>query len=236
MESGTYSWCNLYSIPYFGLSLFRKFNIWILDFGSLIPKEKYSMKEGYKVEIGCYEALSHCATPKATSWWKHLWTMAIPPKVRVFGWRVLHNIIRTSENLLSHHVPVLGNCPLCKFGQDSTCHALFWCNLVKPCWKETNFWPLLKQVSHLCITDVYLWMKGVLNRTDFEAFAIRTCATWHERLNSLHGKDRRPTRILSTDWSVSVLREFQHAFRSIYSRDGPISSNAMALWAAPPHN
>lgn len=227
------------------LSLYRAENVeypsstysanWLYILG-VYSKGKYTVKEGYKVEIRFYEAPSHCATLQATSWWKHQWNLSILPKVWVFWWRVLQNIIPTNENLLYHHFLVIGNCPLCQFGLDSTCHALLWCNLVNPSWKKTCFWPLLKQVSHLGIIYVCLWMKRVLSRTDFESFSIRTWTVWHERVNIMHGKVRRPASIISTDWSVSVLQKFQHAHKSIYSMDRVISSNAPARWAAPPDN
>lgn len=153
-------------------------------------KGKYSVREGYKLEIGCYEAPQHCSFIHATSWWKYLWAMNIPPKVRVFWWRTLHNIIPSNANLLAHHVPVSSSCTFCSAANDSTCHALFWCFLVKPCWKKTCYWPLLKQVKHLNIIDIYLWMKGALSKSEFEGFAFYTWAIWREKLASHMVKPR----------------------------------------------
>lgn len=89
------------------------------------PKGKFTVREGYKMEIGCYEAPQHCSSIKETSWWKHLWSMNIPPKVRIFWWKSLHNIIPSNENLLAHHVPVSSSCQLCSAAKYSTCHVLF---------------------------------------------------------------------------------------------------------------
>ncbi|XP_075500174.1 uncharacterized protein LOC142538760 [Primulina tabacum] len=62
-------------------------------------------------------------------WWKFLWALSIPPKVRIFCWRAVLDIIPTEQNLLAYHVP----------------SSVFMCPLIKPCWNGTSFWPTLKR-------------------------------------------------------------------------------------------
>lgn len=40
--------------------------------------------------------------------------MRVPSKVKIFVWRSFHESIPTMVNLWNHHVPVYGNCPICK--------------------------------------------------------------------------------------------------------------------------
>ncbi|XP_075473945.1 uncharacterized protein LOC142505003 [Primulina tabacum] len=197
------------------------------------PKGNYTVRDGYKSARGFYDSPASCSSLQLKSLWKFLWALSIPPKVRIFCWRVAHNIIPTERNLLNHHVSVLDMCPLCHSNGDSTCHALFSCPIIKPCWKGTRFWMALKQVCHLETIDVLLWMKEKLSRPMFEEFVMRTWATWHNRLRLIH-KTMRRVEGLSADWSESLLIEFQQARRAI-SID-PLKSLCKSpnVWCAPP--
>lgn len=161
------------------------------------------MRDGYKLDIGCYESPSHNSEAQSRTWWKSIWTMSVPPKVHIIWWRTLQNTIPTELNLREHHVPVQGICRLCCYGYDFTCHALFWCRAMKSCWKSTLFKAFLKQVKHLDIIDVFLWMKA-LSRKDLDNFTMRTWAVWKERMGILHNKDRI-CEGTETNWSISLL-------------------------------
>lgn len=55
----------------------------------------------------------------------------------------------------------------------------------------------------------------MLNREDFEVFAMRTWATWSERQHLLHEKERTCAKVC-TDWSVALLRDYQEARKSLH--------------------
>lgn len=74
----------------------------------------YSVRGGYRVGIGMYEPpANQSSLSKVHNWWRCLWSLDIPPKIRVFWWRIFHDIIPTGANLAKHHVPVSRWCPFC---------------------------------------------------------------------------------------------------------------------------
>ncbi|XP_073121298.1 uncharacterized protein [Henckelia pumila] len=159
---------------------------WIFD-----AKGNYSVKDGYKAEIGFFDSPQSSSALISTKWWQFIWVLSIPPKVRIFWWRVLNNMIPTEANLRAHHVPVIGFCPLCHFHNDSTTHALFFCLMVKSSWKITEFWHLLKQERNLDTWDLIHLMRANLKTLQFEMFAVCSWAIWTERNRLLHDKDSR---------------------------------------------
>ncbi|XP_073120144.1 uncharacterized protein [Henckelia pumila] len=204
--------------------------IWMFD-----SKGKYLVRDGYKVALGFFDPPATSSEHQSRGWWQFLWSLNIPPKVRIFWWRVLHDIIPTSKNLLSHHVPVAGTCPLCCSSCDSTTHALFFCVVVKSCWKDTRFWVILKQMRHLEIFDIFLWMKDTLSRLDFEVFVMRSWATWCERLCVVH-KSKGFSAVLNVDWSESLLGDFRSAWLALkFCNEGEDCKSA-DKWIAPPIN
>ncbi|XP_073042013.1 uncharacterized protein [Primulina eburnea] len=179
-------------------------------------KGKYSVKDGYKVDIGFYKPPTHSSALQSKKWWKFLWSMSVPSKFRIFWWRALSNIIPTQANLMAHHVPVSASCQLCHHHRDSTCHALFWCPVAKQSWKGTVFMTDLKLLQYSDLLDIFLRLKAVFTTTDFETFVMRTWAIWQERNRLLHDRVLRSDR-LNVEWSESLLRDYQSAQESLNS-------------------
>ncbi|XP_073127467.1 uncharacterized protein [Henckelia pumila] len=201
---------NILEIP-ISLSLNEDSRYWYLD-----PKGHYSVKDGYKLEIGFYDSSEKSSHLHSKGWWKFLWSMSVPPKVRIFWWRAILNIIPTQANLMAHHVPVTGLCLLCQYGFDSTCHALFFCPMVKQCWKNSLFKSILKQATSLDLIDIFLWMKAALLNSELESFVMRVWAVWQERLGIIHVKDKLPARF-DIEWSDILLHEFNEARAALNS-------------------
>ncbi|XP_075524463.1 uncharacterized protein LOC142556843 [Primulina tabacum] len=204
------------------------FRFWAYD-----PKGKYSVRDGYKVAIGFFDSPPSCSGNHSIEWWRFIWSLSIPPKVCIFWWRVMHNIIPTEQNLRAHHVPVLGECPLCRQLCDSTVHALFTCTIIKRCWKGTYYWPILKVSCHLDVIDISLWMKEKLSFHEFETFVMRAWAIWSERLRITHNH-RDCHSDINIEWCESLLQDFQEARRALRISLARNPVRAPTAWMAPP--
>lgn len=81
------------------------------------PKENYTMSTGYWrwLDIGDQKDrkdIPECSKDNGSRW-KDLWSMKIPPKLRVFWWQISWDILSTEANLADHHVPITSSCKLC---------------------------------------------------------------------------------------------------------------------------
>ncbi|KAK2649951.1 hypothetical protein Ddye_017440 [Dipteronia dyeriana] len=72
-------------------------------------------------------------------WWMALWNLNIPPKVKMFIWRVCNDAFPSLINLGRRKVQVNLCCPLCKEDGESTFHAPFWCKEVVEIWENSDF-------------------------------------------------------------------------------------------------
>lgn len=59
--------------------------------------------------------------------WKKLWKLKIPPKVRVFLWRVVNEFIPSRYKLYHRHVEKMGICMTCGNRAETMCHGLVEC-------------------------------------------------------------------------------------------------------------
>lgn len=100
-------------------------------------KGQYTVKSGYRLLSRSFPQFS---SGNGFNWLK-LWNLAIPPKVKNFLWRVLHNCIPTLENLRRKYVDVNPICKVCKLSLESQAHFLRECPFAVKCWELSNLHP-----------------------------------------------------------------------------------------------
>ena len=66
--------------------------------------------------------------------WAAIWKLWIPNKIKVFGWRVCHDILPTRRNLKKKWILMDELCLLCALSQESTIHALWECTVAQDVW------------------------------------------------------------------------------------------------------
>ncbi|KAL5843878.1 hypothetical protein ACOSQ4_009836 [Xanthoceras sorbifolium] len=130
----------------------------------------YSVKSGYWVGMNSFSIASGFSLSSSESWWKSLWRMNIPPKVKVFLWKACHNWLPTFSVLTAKKLPVDVLCPVCKLASESVGHTLWFCRFLK----------ILKQdwlAAHGCslprsgsLVDFLLSCKSQLVGKDLECF------------------------------------------------------------------
>ncbi|KAL5741239.1 hypothetical protein ACOSP7_027971 [Xanthoceras sorbifolium] len=108
---------------------------------------EYSVKSGYRVAAREKLSLSGSSSSSDSKWWLALWNLNIPPKIKIFIWRVCHNVIPSLCNLCSRKIVVDPCCSRCGDAPESSAHALFWakraefeefCMILWGVWSERN--------------------------------------------------------------------------------------------------
>lgn len=70
--------------------------------------------------------------------WRQLWNLKIPPKVKHFLWRAVNGCLPTKDNLRCKRVDVDLYCPTCQNEAESTLHALVTCSYAENCWSMSG--------------------------------------------------------------------------------------------------
>lgn len=60
-----------------------------------------------------------------TEWWKRMWNLQVPLRVKHFMWRATRDVLPTKDQLLTKRVLVLEFCPICNEGKESVCYLSF---------------------------------------------------------------------------------------------------------------
>lgn len=192
----------------------------------------YTVKSGYALEMNFTLPPQFQSSHPNMDWWKLIWKLSLPPKLRIFIWRASKDLIPTDANLLSRYVPTTGLCPLCKSGIASTSHCLIFCPLVKNLWKNTVFWNHLKRMHYAKFLDCLLLLVKVLKVVELEKFVFMVWAIWKEFCILSH-KTNMPLRSIDIDWVFSYIDAFKKVTEvgSMEQVSGHIS--AESGWVAP---
>lgn len=72
-----------------------------------------------------------------SGFWRKLWNLKIPPKVKNFLWRAVNNCLPTKDLLRVKQVQVNIVCPTFNEAPESILHALVLCPFAEHCWNAT---------------------------------------------------------------------------------------------------
>lgn len=99
--------------------------IWALTEGDkFMVKSAYYLALNRKLELKGNGSNSEQVNSK----WKILWQLTVPPKVKIFLWRLIHNSLPTKENLFHRRVVDNPLCLLCNQEPESMVHTVWNCS------------------------------------------------------------------------------------------------------------
>lgn len=101
--------------------------------------------------------------------YKNMWNLQIPSKIKIHMWKLFNNFLLTRENLLNRRLPVEVRCPLCKVDTETSNHFLRFCDKLRQVWKGLK----LAIPIDIQSLDVHNWLAGIflqMNETKRKLF------------------------------------------------------------------
>ncbi|KAL5855883.1 hypothetical protein ACOSQ4_005685 [Xanthoceras sorbifolium] len=110
-------------------------------------KGLFTVRSAYKLALILRVSNVPSCSKGAPPWWKVLWSLKIPSKIKFFYWRACKNILPTKDSLFKRGIGVSGLCSLCGLCKDSVDHATWGCKVLARCWAGCPFFRSLKNSS-----------------------------------------------------------------------------------------
>ncbi|KAL8125864.1 hypothetical protein AgCh_013243 [Apium graveolens] len=109
--------------------------MWRLD-----EKGEFAVKSCYRQLVG------ECSTPDV-SFWKKMWNLDLPGKVRFFMWRTCRLCLPTAMALIEKRVNIDSKCTWCRVANEDAKHVLFECIFARNVWSSVGMseWTQAKQ-------------------------------------------------------------------------------------------
>jgi hypothetical protein len=162
----------------------------------------YSVRSAYRIlaaeaqhEEDYSQNRSECSHANNSWIWKELWQIKVPPKLRVFWWRVCNEFIPSRANLHRRHIEPLSTCSFCGVEPETTFHALTRCTYAR------QFWQTLLELTDIKLPVLYpiTWVVDLLDD--------KVCA----------GRDR--SIILCGMWSLWGSRNDRNTWKASYTSE-----------------
>ncbi|KAK3225458.1 hypothetical protein Dsin_005320 [Dipteronia sinensis] len=87
----------------------------------------YTVKSGYSIGQQLEQSPSTSNAASVTRWWSSFWSLAIPPKIKIFVWKACYNWIPTKFNLARRGILTDRSCHFCRTHEETTIHPLWGC-------------------------------------------------------------------------------------------------------------
>lgn len=136
--------------------------------------------------------------------WNKIWKLLVPPKVKVFWWRVLHEFLPAKEILHRRHIEPTCFCEVCGNDVESIRHILMECTVAKSFWREVKILNGTKLPSMPPATwERDLLSSEVCNERERSIIIIGMYALWTQRNQRRHDDSSKPINIL-VRWCVDT--------------------------------
>ena len=103
-----------------------------------MPKGNFTIRSAYKVVVALSSnnnSKGSSNEQKSKSFWKTLWRLNIPNKVKSLAWKASKNILPTKANLCRRYVIVDSVCGACGVKSETSSHALWDCKKAQEVWR-----------------------------------------------------------------------------------------------------
>lgn len=162
---------------------------------------------------------------KCGGWWRELWGLKVPPKLKMFWWQVARDILLTEGNLERHHVPISPACNMCGYSRASTIHAIFLCTKVRKAWKEAA---IKLPVERDGLGEPIEFLDELYHfNPNFpkETFLALAWGIWKRRCDIGHKaqksrKDVIGISLASVKWALNLVEEFKLARKKLGKENG----------------
>ena len=166
------------------------------------PKGTFTVNSAYKVALSLtplktMEGASH--TNNQGQFWRKIWSLNVPNKLKNFAWRVSRNILPTKSNLCSRQVLDDPTCDACGVAAETSGHLFCECTCARDVWDAIGISFDNNGVRYRDFIDLlwYLIFMQHVSQDVLELVVAVAWCMWHSRNKAQHGSPRQsPNEIL----------------------------------------
>ncbi|KAK2634297.1 hypothetical protein Ddye_029089 [Dipteronia dyeriana] len=132
----------------------------------------YSVKSGYWLERESMARIGTLTSSLSLQWWRKLWKLYMPLKIKIFIWRACHDWILTLSNLRNRGMSMNRNCLVCNQAEKSTFHALLMCGKAKEVRRE---WMVMKTMNYKACCNFFDLITDMAKHTNTKENLVLFC-------------------------------------------------------------
>ncbi len=173
----------------------------------------FSVNSAYQLEIRrtTAQVKGEVSDPEGRSrFWRKLWRLNIPGKVKHFIWRACNESLPTRQNLCRRKILEDQRCAICSGISETTTHILWECPFANCVWSTSSGRLQKCHVSEEEFIVLVRKLVRMLSSEELEVWAVLSWSIWNARNAWIHeGVDPNP--ILVYEKGLGFLKEFKQA-------------------------
>ena len=145
-----------------------------------IANGRFTVKSAYHLAVSISSSDSRGSTSDCSQlrrFWRRLWGLAIPFKVKHFAWRVCRDALPTKVNLKRRKVMTEDSCEWCKVKLETVGHVLWGCPKAQEVWKCSKLVLSLDKRDDFSFMDL-LWQMLLGDNVNFDCVARLVMIAW----------------------------------------------------------
>ena len=141
----------------------------------------YCVKSGYKLLCNLHNLdTNHLQVSESQlGFWKSIWKMKVPGKIKHFIWKACTNSLPTKDNLMKRKILNESVCSRCAEESESVVHALWSCACIKTVWDSEFDWVDRSLVGSDSFSEVFQKIRA--KPASVPLFATTAWSIWYQR-------------------------------------------------------
>uniref|UniRef100_A0A803PM52 Reverse transcriptase domain-containing protein n=1 Tax=Cannabis sativa TaxID=3483 RepID=A0A803PM52_CANSA len=204
------------------LSFFRKDDVLIWNPNS---SGIYTVQTGYHFAASLEDSDNSSSSSSTAAWWKFLWSLKLPEKIKIFVWRTFNEALPVATALVKQKVISDSTCSICHQAWESIGHALFRCKYARAVWRHSNFLLDWNNSSTMCKGDYLVHLSSIYTKVEMEQILCIMWSIWTERNRVVHGNRAKSAKLLSS-FALNYWQNFSIAQQRHLSDHPPQNSGS----------
>ncbi|KAK8545753.1 hypothetical protein V6N12_026575 [Hibiscus sabdariffa] len=184
----------------------------------------YTVKSGYRL----LQNASRAMVPHISAFFSDVWSVELPPKVRITMWRIANNFLPTYDNLQRRRLVVINICPFCDSPGETVVHLMRDCAFCNQLLAVFNLTP-----SHVLGEESWIdWLASFflsLSANDRRLVLVIYWFVWYSRNKLVHEGYKSSIYEI-----ISFVSAFIREQDSICVLKGTTRPSVISHWMAPP--
>ncbi|KAL5830904.1 hypothetical protein ACOSQ4_016258 [Xanthoceras sorbifolium] len=190
----------------------------------------FSVKSAYRLALNANNSASPSSSRTPPPWWKKLWSLPLPSKIKIFCWRACKEALPTKAGLFKRGIGDSILCPFCSRLPESSDHALWGCKARSSYWKECPFFSELSSFPAVDFFDRIAWVSSSCSLKQLLVFVVGSWFAWSSRNLILHNSS--PSSF-SDFWSGAACFVDSLLVPTQVPLQGEVVGRAVPRWSPP---
>ncbi|KAK9670180.1 hypothetical protein RND81_13G183600 [Saponaria officinalis] len=166
-------------------------------------------------------------------YWKEIWKLQVPPKLKHFLWRTCSDSLAVRANLHKRHINVSPICAICQEAEETVVHALLDCSCIRQIWCSIDSRITINPNLYQYFKDIFTYIHQRYKGLELNIILARLWACWTIRNHKYFEQEEIKPELVVVGFGKMVL-EYNAIMEAERHNMKARENESNSDWQAPP--